>query len=96
MKEVLEHGGVHLCIFHLVFLNKNIKRLLLPLYMCTSSTFLCLSCNVECLEDANEEEIARVVSEDKILIMNEPVHEHICGACLVTNTNVAHNHTINS
>ena len=47
----------------------------------------------EC-EDAYEEEIARVEFKDKILIMNEPVHGHICVASLVTNTNVTHNHTI--
>ena len=55
-----------------------------------------VSVSVGEFEDANEEEIARIESADKILIMNEPVHEHICGARLITNTNVAHNHTINS
>jgi hypothetical protein len=57
---------------------------------------LSLSVSVGECEDANEEEIARVNSYDKILIMNEPVHEHICGAWLVTNTNVVHNYTISS
>ena len=52
---------------------------------------MCVSVG-EC-EDANEEDIAGV---DKILIMNETVHEHICGARLLASTNAIHNHTINS
>ena len=56
---------------------------------------MCVSVGVsvgEC-EDANEEDIAGV---DKILIMNETVNEHICGARLLTSTNAIQNHTINS
>jgi hypothetical protein len=81
----------HYTKFIFLTLHKNRHSIAHPVMMGVS-----LGVSVGECEDVNEEEIVRVDSYHKILVMNDPVHEHFCSAWLVTNKNVAHNHTISS